>query len=171
MLGGKGGVGKTSAAASLAVALGNAGHDVLIVSTDPAHSLSDSLDQVGCLLLWLGAYIYKVEEKASPHPESFPYALALSLGVHAVRGGWAGGQGALACSHNTDLVLNSPARGQPGLAGGWVEWDLVGQAGNAGKYHARAFDVRCRPAASAGCKRGAARGGGEHERAGVGAGD
>lgn len=53
MLGGKGGVGKTSSAASLGVALGEHGHDVLIVSTDPAHSLSDSLDQVGG---WVGGY-------------------------------------------------------------------------------------------------------------------
>ncbi len=46
MLGGKGGVGKTSSAASLAVQLAAAGHPTLVVSTDPAHSLSDSLDQV-----------------------------------------------------------------------------------------------------------------------------
>lgn len=46
MLGGKGGVGKTSSAASLGVRLGSEGGPTLVVSTDPAHSLSDSLDQV-----------------------------------------------------------------------------------------------------------------------------
>ncbi|CAI9773946.1 unnamed protein product [Fraxinus pennsylvanica] len=45
MLGGKGGVGKTSCAASLAVKLANNGHPTLVVSTDPAHSLSDSFAQ------------------------------------------------------------------------------------------------------------------------------
>lgn len=46
MISGKGGVGKTTLAASLAVKLAEAGHVTLIVSTDPAHSLGDSLDQV-----------------------------------------------------------------------------------------------------------------------------
>ena len=46
MLGGKGGVGKTSCAASLAVRFANNGHPTLVVSTDPAHSLSDSFAQV-----------------------------------------------------------------------------------------------------------------------------
>ena len=47
LISGKGGVGKTSCAASLAVKLAAAGHTTLLVSTDPAHSLSDSLAQVG----------------------------------------------------------------------------------------------------------------------------
>ena len=42
---GKGGVGKTSLAAALAVRFANDGHRTLVVSTDPAHSLSDSFDQ------------------------------------------------------------------------------------------------------------------------------
>ncbi|KAK0603515.1 hypothetical protein LWI29_005791 [Acer saccharum] len=45
MLGGKGGVGKTSCAASLAVKFANQGHPTIVVSTDPAHSLSDSFAQ------------------------------------------------------------------------------------------------------------------------------
>lgn len=48
MISGKGGVGKTSLAASLAVRLAAEGHQTLVVSTDPAHSLSDSLAQA-CL--------------------------------------------------------------------------------------------------------------------------
>ena len=47
MISGKGGVGKTSLSASLAVRLAAEGHTTLVVSTDPAHSLSDSLGQVG----------------------------------------------------------------------------------------------------------------------------
>ena len=45
MVSGKGGVGKTSLAASLAVQFAAEGHNTLVVSTDPAHSLSDSLAQ------------------------------------------------------------------------------------------------------------------------------
>ena len=45
MISGKGGVGKTSLAASLAVRFAQEGHTTLVVSTDPAHSLGDSLAQ------------------------------------------------------------------------------------------------------------------------------
>ncbi|WP_148254888.1 ArsA family ATPase [Aidingimonas lacisalsi] len=44
-VGGKGGVGKTSVAAALAVLAARRGRRVLIVSTDPAHSLGDVFDR------------------------------------------------------------------------------------------------------------------------------
>jgi arsenite-transporting ATPase len=43
LYGGKGGVGKTTCAAATAVSLAEDGQETLLVSTDPAHSLSDSL--------------------------------------------------------------------------------------------------------------------------------
>ncbi len=46
---GKGGVGKTSVAASTAVRASEMGYRTLVMSTDPAHSLADSLDLEGPL--------------------------------------------------------------------------------------------------------------------------
>jgi len=45
LFGGKGGVGKTSCAAAASLYTAQLGYKTLIVSTDPAHSLSDSFDQ------------------------------------------------------------------------------------------------------------------------------
>lgn len=59
---GKGGVGKTSIAAATALWFSRQGKKVLIISTDPAHSLADSFDtKIGGEIRKLGKDLYGVE--------------------------------------------------------------------------------------------------------------
>lgn len=61
-VGGKGGVGKTSISAATAIWLSEQGKKTLIVSTDPAHSLSDSLEtHVGNSPTFIMKNLYAVE--------------------------------------------------------------------------------------------------------------
>ncbi|MFD1585492.1 ArsA family ATPase [Halorientalis brevis] len=62
LYGGKGGVGKTTCAAATAVGLARDGQETLVVSTDPAHSLSDSFERdVGAEPTRLADHLWAVE--------------------------------------------------------------------------------------------------------------
>uniref|UniRef100_J3LIU1 ArsA/GET3 Anion-transporting ATPase-like domain-containing protein n=1 Tax=Oryza brachyantha TaxID=4533 RepID=J3LIU1_ORYBR len=65
-LGGKGGVVKTSYAGSLALRFANNGHPTIVVSTDLAHSLSDSFAQVTFFPVELLLPWFKVEGPEAP---------------------------------------------------------------------------------------------------------
>ena len=60
---GKGGVGKTSVACATAVALADAGHKVLLISTDPASNLQD-------------VFSMELSDKATPIPEAANLSVA-----------------------------------------------------------------------------------------------
>ena len=61
-VGGKGGVGKTSISSATALWLANQGKKTLIVSTDPAHSLSDSLEvNIGHYPVQINENLFAVE--------------------------------------------------------------------------------------------------------------
>jgi arsenite-transporting ATPase len=59
---GKGGVGKTSISAAASIQLARGGKKVLVISTDPAHSLSDSFEvSIGGDVKKIGKNLYAVE--------------------------------------------------------------------------------------------------------------
>lgn len=69
--GGKGGVGKTSCSTAYAIAQSNLGLKTLLVSTDPAHSISDLFHEpIGSSIKALASNLYGIEidpEKESKH--------------------------------------------------------------------------------------------------------
>jgi arsenite-transporting ATPase len=67
---GKGGVGKTSVAACTARSCAAAGHRTLVISTDPAHSLSESLSaELGAEPIQIGDCLWGQEVKAQEEME------------------------------------------------------------------------------------------------------
>ena len=91
LFGGKGGVGKTSMAAATALHFANKGKKTLIISTDPAHSLSDSFEtKIGGEIRKIKKNLYSVEidpkkamaeykEKITPHMEKMDFLKGLGL--------------------------------------------------------------------------------------------
>lgn len=80
---GKGGVGKTSISAAAALSMARGGKKVLIISTDPAHSLSDSLQ------IKIGGDVKKVEEnlfavEIDPKKAMAEYKEKISLQVEKI---------------------------------------------------------------------------------------
>lgn len=72
LLGGKGGVGKTTMSSSLAVLAASLGRRVLLVSTDPAHSLSDAFArQIGAHITMLAPNLWGLEIDPDAEAEAY----------------------------------------------------------------------------------------------------
>ena len=95
LVGGKGGVGKTTTSAALAVENAERGYNTLVVSTDPAHSLGDALDvdlssgEVVRVEGLAGASLYAIEVKVDEAVAEFK-RLVGGLGSSSSSGGAAG---------------------------------------------------------------------------------
>src|SRR5436309_6038190 len=78
---GKGGVGKTSVAAATALAIARSGLRTIVLSTDPAHSLSDSLEaELGPLPVQVAPNLWGQEVQAEAEMERNWHAVQRWLG-------------------------------------------------------------------------------------------
>lgn len=81
--GGKGGVGKTSCSGAYAVAKANQGKKVLLISTDPAHSVSDLFElKIGNEIVKLRENLYAME--INPEEESEKYIEKIRSSINKV---------------------------------------------------------------------------------------
>jgi arsenite-transporting ATPase len=100
---GKGGVGKTSVAAASARACAAAGRRTLVISTDPAHSLSDSLEvELGSEPTAAGAQLWG--QQVSAHTEMQTHWSAVQS--------W---MGALLAEHGVDRISAAELTVPPGM--------------------------------------------------------
>ncbi len=81
--GGKGGVGKTSCSSAFAVNKANAGEKVLLISTDPAHSVSDLFEcEIGSEIVQLRENLFATE--INPEEESSKYIEGIRAGINNI---------------------------------------------------------------------------------------
>lgn len=81
--GGKGGVGKTSCSGAYAVARANEGKKVLLVSTDPAHSVSDLFEiEIGSKIIKIRTNLDAIE--INPEEESEKYIESIRASINKV---------------------------------------------------------------------------------------
>ena len=107
LVGGKGGVGKTSTSAALALECAERGAATLVVSTDPAHSLGDALDvdlsdgEVKRVEGVTGASLYAVEVNVDDAVQDFKRLVGRL--ADGGGGGGAGGDGQIGIGDFTDV--------------------------------------------------------------------
>jgi len=110
LVGGKGGVGKTTTSAAVAVECASRGFNTLVVSTDPAHSLGDALEvdltdgKVARVQGLEGASLYAVEVQVDEAVQEFKRLVSgVAAGGGGGAAGAAGAAGALGLADFADI--------------------------------------------------------------------